>query len=220
MNDLLTKRNVIIWVITCFVLASVYASLVIPISDRVAASASEAKRRADAQTQVHAHAVAWRVHLKRVEWQREHPAEYARQKAEARAAERQREVAAQNAQRAANAKEQAQNSARAAAEARQQAEAANLFHGSPDCLVLDKRTLTSESGDYTWYIEGKVVNNCDRDFGYAQVEFSFYDSAGNQVSSGLTNINNLVAGQTWSFKKPVYETQAAGSWRVVKLSGF
>lgn len=110
--------------------------------------------------------------------------------------------------------------ARDAARRAQREEEAHFFHGKPDCLVLDDRTLHTESGDYTWYIEGRVVNRCDHDLGYVQVEFNFYDTSGNQVSSGLDNVNNLSAGQTWAFKKAVYETETSGTWRVVGLSGF
>lgn len=120
--------------------------------------------------------------------------------------------------RAAAEKRQAQ--AQAAADERKREEEAHIFHGNPDCLVLDNRTLHAESGDYTWYIEGTVTNRCDHDLGYAQVEFNFYDTDGNQTGSGMDNINNLAAGQTWSFKKSVYETEGAGKWKVSGLSGF
>lgn len=220
MNSLLTRRNVTIWVTGCFVLASLYAALNVSITDKMAAARLQAHQRADAEAKAHARALVWEAHQKRLAWQRAHPEEYARQQAAVRAAARQRELAAENERRAAEAKQQEEANARAAVQEQKEAEEANLFHGDPDCLVLDKRSLTTESGDYTWYIEGKVINTCDRDFGYAQVEFNFYDSSGNQVASGLVNINNLAAGQTWSFKKSVYETETSRSWRVAGLSAF
>jgi hypothetical protein len=86
MNALLTKRNVTIWVIACFVVASVYAALNVTITNRTAASASEAQQQADARATAKVRAIAWEVHQKRVAWQRAHPAEYARQRAQAIAA--------------------------------------------------------------------------------------------------------------------------------------
>lgn len=144
--------------------------------------------------------------------------EQSREDARQALVEHAREAAAAAKQRAeaeaAAAKQRARDEAAAAEEA-------NYIHGNPDCLVLDKRTLTTESGDETWYILGKVTNRCDRDLAYAQVEFNFYDSDGNQDDSGLVNVNNLASGDTWSFKKPVYETTSdGGRWRVAGLSGW
>lgn len=65
-----------------------------------------------------------------------------------------------------------------------------------------------------------MTNRCDHDMGYVQVEFNFFDNSGNQVSSGMVNVNNLSAGQTWAFKKAVYETEVSGKWQVSGLSGF
>ena len=127
----------------------------------------------------------------------------------------------QKAQAAERRAEAARQAAQQAAAERQREEEAHLYHGNPDCLVLDNRTLTTESGDYTWYIDGKVTNECDHDMGYVQVEFNFFDNSGNQVSSGMVNVNNLAAGHTWAFHKAVYESDASGGhWQVSGLSGF
>ena len=165
--------------------------------------------------------IAFQNHTRRLEWQKAHPKEYALQKAQQRAETLRIEKRRIAAARATAEKQLVATRRQHAAAAARAAEESAMFHGTPDCLVLDKRSLTTESGDYTWYIEGKVKNTCDHDLSYAQVEFNFYDAAGNQESSGLVNINNLGAGETWAFKKPVYETQdGGGKWRVAGLSGF
>lgn len=116
-------------------------------------------------------------------------------------------------------KEQAAHEARAAAIA--EAESRYLQRGRPSCLVLDRRSLHTESGEYTWYINGKVQNRCDSDMRYVAVHFGFYDSSGNLANSGLINVNNLAAGETWAFRKAVYESNTSGGkWGVQEIIGY
>ncbi|MGD0052950.1 MAG: FxLYD domain-containing protein [Vulcanimicrobiaceae bacterium] len=107
------------------------------------------------------------------------------------------------------------------AAARAAAEEANFMYGTPDCLVMDKRTVHSSAGDYSWSIVGKITNRCDHDLSYVQVEIGFYDASGALEASGLTNVNNLAAGQTWAFTKRVYETDDPnGRWGITRISGY
>lgn len=74
----------------------------------------------------------------------------------------------------------------------------------------DKRTVdvsnTSLSVSYSEFlgysasILGVAKNNTGKDLSYVQIEFSVYDSAGNNVGTALANINNLGAGDTWRFE--------------------
>ena len=105
-----------------------------------------------------------------------------------------------------------------ATQERQTAEERHFFHGTPDCLVLDDRTLGTESGEGEWYILGKVTNQCAQDFGYVQVEIGFLDSDGNLVSSDMGNVNNLHAGQSWSFRIPEFDTTGS-KWRIEGITG-
>jgi hypothetical protein len=107
----------------------------------------------------------------------------------------------------------------AAREAAQQAEEANFFHGDPNCLVLDERTLTTGSDEYVSYVYGKVQNKCDKSFSYVQVQVSYMDSHGDLSDSGLANVNNLGSGETWSFKIADMD-DAHKSYRLEKISGF
>lgn len=64
---------------------------------------------------------------------------------------------------------------------------------------------TSLSADYTELlgysasITGVAKNNTGRDLSYVQIEFSVYDSAGNNLGTAVANINNLGVGDTWRF---------------------
>lgn len=74
----------------------------------------------------------------------------------------------------------------------------------------DKRTVDvsntslsvsySELLGYSASISGVAKNNTGKDLSYVQIEFSVYDSAGNNVGTALANINNLGAGDTWRFE--------------------
>jgi len=115
-------------------------------------------------------------------------------------------------------RERQRQAAEQAAEAKKAAEEANLIHGDPDCLVLDRRTLDTEADEFTGYVKGTVKNTCDRDFSYVQVEINFYHPDGTLDNSGLANVNNLGAGDSWSFKTPSIGS-GGGTWRVMKISG-
>jgi hypothetical protein len=144
-----------------------------------------------------------------------------RQRGAAAFDERQRREAAREAART---KIERQHAARAGAVAaaaadRAVAEEKHLQHGEPSCLVLDDRTLTSSRSDYTSYLDGKVQNQCDRSMRYISVHFTFFDDAGNQIGSDLTNVNDVAAGTTWAFHKPVFEHRSM-TWRVEKIIGY
>lgn len=53
---------------------------------------------------------------------------------------------------------------------------------------------------YTATISGTAKNNTGENLSYAQIEFSVFDSAGNNLGTAWTNINNLGDGDTWSFE--------------------
>lgn len=53
---------------------------------------------------------------------------------------------------------------------------------------------------YSYYIEGKCVNNGSKDYDYVQVEYICYDKDGNNLGTALDNTNYLLSGETWKFK--------------------
>lgn len=52
----------------------------------------------------------------------------------------------------------------------------------------------------SYYIEGTLTNNNDKDYSYVQIEFICYDKKGNNLGTALDNTNNLLGKQTWKFK--------------------
>jgi|GEM_PF-3010714 len=194
--------------------------IVVPVSVSSQREAQQQLVRHQQNEQRRARAVAnqkrseWQLHVKRLVWDRAHPLEVARRKAVAVEARRQR--AAERTRVAAVAV--AQEHANQAAAARRRAAEASMYHGTPDCLVLDTRTLSSESSDYASYVTGKVLNQCDRDFGYVQVEINFY-KGGSLANSGLANANNLAAGASWSFRA-IATVEGSYTYRVEKVVGF
>ena len=63
--------------------------------------------------------------------------------------------------------------------------------------------ITSQYADeygFSYYVEGTVKNNKDKDYSYVQIEFVCYDSDGNNLGTAVDNTNNLLGNQTWKFK--------------------
>ena len=56
------------------------------------------------------------------------------------------------------------------------------------------------SYNISYYIEGKVTNESDKDYSYVQIEFICYDKEGNNLGTAMDNTNNLLGNQTWKFK--------------------
>lgn len=52
----------------------------------------------------------------------------------------------------------------------------------------------------SYYIEGSVKNNKDKDYSYVQIEFVCYDAEGNNLGTAIDNTNNLLGNQTWKYK--------------------
>lgn len=69
------------------------------------------------------------------------------------------------------------------------------------------------------YVVGKVRNNRDRPYSYAQVMVNLYDDGDTQVGSTVANVNNLDAGKTWAFKAVVIE-DAARRFEVKDVTGW
>ena len=75
---------------------------------------------------------------------------------------------------------------------------------------------------FAYYIEGEVINNKNRSYSYAQIEFNVYDKNGNQLGSALANINNLDANATWKFKAMALNgnAESIASYKVVDITAF
>jgi hypothetical protein len=66
-----------------------------------------------------------------------------------------------------------------------------------------------EQGEYkNNYIAGRVKNNTNKTYNYAQISFNLYDKSDAQVGSALANINNFEAGGVWKFRAIVLSENA------------
>ena len=66
----------------------------------------------------------------------------------------------------------------------------------PALTILDRKLVKEEYGGYS--ITGTAKAN--KDLGYAQVDAQFKDANGVILQSSLANVQNLKAGDMWSFK--------------------
>ena len=59
---------------------------------------------------------------------------------------------------------------------------------------------SSYSDSFSYYIEGTVTNNKDKDYSYVSIEFVCYDANGNNLGTAMDNTNNLLGNETWKYK--------------------
>ena len=53
-------------------------------------------------------------------------------------------------------------------------------------------TISKQYSDtFSYYVEGIVTNNKDKNYSYVQIEFICYDANGNNLGTALDNTNNL-----------------------------
>lgn len=56
----------------------------------------------------------------------------------------------------------------------------------------------STLGYYTT-VKGTLKNKLNKSYSYVQIQYSMYDEDGNNLGTAFDNMNNLGAGETWSF---------------------
>ncbi|GAI32494.1 unnamed protein product [marine sediment metagenome] len=70
--------------------------------------------------------------------------------------------------------------------------------------VTEKLEILSHSMSTTQFgnlvVKGTAKNVSSSTLSYAEVRVKFYDAAGTLLSTSLANINDLSAGETWSFE--------------------
>lgn len=75
-----------------------------------------------------------------------------------------------------------------------------------------------EIGEYgSGYIVGQV--KVYKDYNYAQISFNLYDDSGNRVGTAWDNVNNLKAGDVWSFRAMILDDRA-GKYAFAEFSGW
>lgn len=73
--------------------------------------------------------------------------------------------------------------------------------GSTDELVLeDGHSGSADEYGITYYINGYVKNESDKDYSYVQINFNVYDADGNTIGSCLANNSGLEANGRWKFE--------------------
>ncbi|WP_336001764.1 FxLYD domain-containing protein [Halorientalis halophila] len=70
--------------------------------------------------------------------------------------------------------------------------------------ILEHSVVRTEEGtDWeTLSVEGRVRNDSDRQFGYAEIRVRFYNADGDLLDSMIDNVNDLDPGQVWQFSVP------------------
>lgn len=86
-------------------------------------------------------------------------------------------------------------------------------------------TLSVEYNEYLGYsakIEGIAKNNSKKNYSYVSVEFSVYDSSGNNLGTALANINNLLSGDSWNFKASLlsFPSTRPTSFKLVEINAW
>ena len=69
--------------------------------------------------------------------------------------------------------------------------------------VVSGPTISVGYNSYLGYkieVRGTARNTMSREFSYVSIEYSVYDAQGNNMGTVLDNMNNLGAGESWSFK--------------------
>ncbi len=90
--------------------------------------------------------------------------------------------------------------------------------GAKNELVVNADSLETEDSLGTHYVDGYLDNNSKASYDYVEVDAVFFDSAGNQVDSGMDNTQHLAPGATWKFKINSFR-DGITSYKIVKISG-
>ena len=71
------------------------------------------------------------------------------------------------------------------------------FEGSEEFSYVSEPQMYTEYNEYLGWsaeVRGTLVNNTSKTYSYVQIEFSIYDSAGNNLGTALDNVNNIAPG--------------------------
>ena len=85
--------------------------------------------------------------------------------------------------------------------------------------------LSTEYNEYLGYsasVSGLIKNTTNHDFSYVSIEFAIYDSSGNNLGTALDNINNLLAGDTWSFEATLFNFPSTKpvSYKLIEINAW
>lgn len=88
--------------------------------------------------------------------------------------------------------------------------------------LINDNSYRGYSDGFSFYIEGKIKNNTNKTYSYAQVTFNLYDKDGVQLGTAMANINNFEANGTWKFKaiSLTSENSKVKSFKLAEITGF
>jgi len=93
----------------------------------------------------------------------------------------------------------------------------NTSVGGSNYEILEHKFCYGQYGIRS--ICGTVINKSNRKLDYAQISFSLFDVAGNQIGSTFDNINHWAPGATWKFNAVLLENNV-DSYKLEEVSGF
>ena len=83
---------------------------------------------------------------------------------------------------------------------------------------------TGYFSDWTYYIEGYVQNNTDKEYSYVHVEFNLYDAEGALLGTADDYIDALEANGKWKFKATEWigsdQGKQVASYKLKEVSGW
>ena len=88
--------------------------------------------------------------------------------------------------------------------------------------LINDNSYKGYSDGFGFYIEGKITNNTNKDYSYAQVTFNLYDKDGAQLGTAVDNINHFEANGTWKFKAIglTGDSNKVKTFKLAEITGF
>lgn len=92
-------------------------------------------------------------------------------------------------------------------------------------LEVSGTSLSVEYSEYLGYsatITGVAKNTSNKNYSYVSVEFSVYDTNGNNLGTAIANINNLSSGDTWQFEANLFSFPSSRptSYKLVDITAW
>ena len=67
-------------------------------------------------------------------------------------------------------------------------------------IISNSENGYADEYGFSYYIEGIIKNDSDKNYSYIQVTYNVFDKDGNNIGTCLANNNNVMGNSTWKFK--------------------
>lgn len=99
------------------------------------------------------------------------------------------------------------------------------FSSDDDLDIINGPTMSVEYTEYLGYsaeIHGTLKNNSSRSYDYVSIEFSVYDSNGNNLGTAIDNVNNIGAGESWVFSATLFSFPSSRptSYKLIEITAW